>query len=223
MHKPPDIGYASTSRMFIDKTHIIVGEISNIFLVEYEDGIIIIDSGSKGDHAKVVEYATNNKLNLNKVKYIVITHAHGDHLGSLKDLKEITGAQVVAHRQEAPYIEKYYVEREKTEPLRVDVLIDEGFKVGPLEVIHTPNHTPGSICLIDPRTKTLFVGDLVHEMKGELFEIPTRYSRDPHKNRIAIASLLYYDFNNIAPSHGEPIIGRGKKALLDLVKRFLKE
>ncbi|MEM4481698.1 MAG: MBL fold metallo-hydrolase [Desulfurococcaceae archaeon] len=223
MQRPTDIGYASISRMFIDRTHLIVGEISNIFLVEYENGLIIVDAGNKGDHLKVTDYAHRKGLDITKAKYIVITHAHGDHLGSLKDLKEITNAKIAAHREEIPYIEKYYTEREKTTPLEVDVILEEGSTIGPLEVIHTPGHTPGSICLLDPRTKTLFVGDLVHEMKGELFEIPTRYSRDPNKNRIAIASLLYYGFNTLVPSHGEPILGTGKEALLKLVKRFLKE
>jgi len=221
MVKPSDIGYASRSRKVLDKIHLVLGEISNIYLVEYEDGLIAVDAGSKGDHLKVLEYLRSIGYPPSSIRYIVITHAHGDHIGGLKELKDLTGALVAAHREEVPYLKGERVLRREVTPVDVDIVLEEGSLVGPLRVIHTPGHTPGSICLLEPSTRTIFVGDLVHEKDGELYEIPHHYSQDPHKNRVAIASLLDLNFDNVAPSHGEPILGRGKEAVRRLVKRIL--
>ncbi len=95
-----------------------------------------------------------------KIKYILTTHAHFDHIGGHKSMIDSTGAKVVAHRLEVDQIRNHQIP--------VDKIVEDGdeIKIGEITVriIHTPGHTPGGICLLIGREKlitgdTLFVGD----------------------------------------------------------------
>lgn len=86
---------------------------------------------------------------------IFITHRHYDHIGAAAALREATGAMVVASAVDAPYITGEKVNRSpfgKLEPCPVDRLVEHGdiVQVGnvPWQVIATPGHTPGCICLL---------------------------------------------------------------------------
>ncbi|MEM1612196.1 MAG: MBL fold metallo-hydrolase [Desulfurococcaceae archaeon] len=205
-----------TGRHILKGIHLVRGRVSNIYIVEHGGGLIVVDAGMNGDSDVLVEYIKDMNRSLNDVEYIIVTHAHRDHVGGLYPLKGKTKALVVAHRAEVPAIEG-------ATGIKADLVVEEGALIGPLRVVHTPGHTPGSICLYDAETKSLFVGDLVYEERGELNEIPHQYSHDPYKNRIAIASLLDLAFENVMPSHGEPVLGVGKEALRRLVKKLLLE
>ena len=88
-------------------------------------------------------------------KYILITHNHFDHTGALSKLKKVLKLPVAAHLEDAPHL-----------PIRVDMTLNDGDNITlgniRLEVLHTPGHTPGSICILsDPfliSGDTLFPG-----------------------------------------------------------------
>jgi len=92
---------------------------------------------------------------------------------------------------------------------KIDILLEEGMNVKGLKVIHTLGRNPGHICLLDTNTNSMFIGDLMYEENGQLYEIPHKYSRDPERNRDAIRKLLDIEFKHIMPSHGNPIIDHG--------------
>ncbi|MEM0487167.1 MAG: MBL fold metallo-hydrolase [Sulfolobales archaeon] len=197
--------------------HLIRGEVSNIYLIETESGNILVDTGTPNDPEKILSYLRTSGL---KIELIFVTHAHWDHVGGLKAVKEFTGARVATHVDEAPYIRGEKATRRRFEPVDVDVVLRDGDSVLGLTVIHTPGHTPGSSCLFDSERRMVAVGDLVYEEGGEVHEMLHQYSRDPYMNRESIAKLLLYDFDHLLPSHGNPVLRNGREKLKLLVESF---
>ena len=204
----------------IGDIHLVDGTFANVYLIRRGEKLLVVDAGLPGEYEKVLRYIEKLGHLPEDVETIIVTHAHHDHVGSLKDLKDATGANIAAHKDEVPYLKGEKTFRSEIEPVDVEIKLNDGDEVHGLKVIHSPGHTPGSICLLDLKTKALFVGDLVMEENGKLEEIPHHYSLDPMKNREAIRRLLDIDFVHLLPSHGKPILNEGKEKLRELVERF---
>lgn len=112
---------------------------------------VVIDPGDEGD--KILAELSKNKLS---VKCIINTHGHFDHVGANKRLKEVTGADIYIHAEDAPMLGQleemamsFGMKMEKSPP--ADKMIADGdeIKFGEysLKVIHTPGHSPGGISL----------------------------------------------------------------------------
>jgi len=116
---------------------------------------LVLDPGDEVE--KVLEILQRHKL---RVKAIVSTHAHIDHVGGLKKLHEVTGAPVMMHRDDlelylAMDMQAAWIGVRPPELSEVHQLLKEGdtLRWGPFEaqVLHTPGHTQGSMCLYVPR------------------------------------------------------------------------
>jgi hydroxyacylglutathione hydrolase len=120
---------------------------TNCYLLDSDGETAVIDPGDNGDIllARVNERGS-------KLKYIINTHGHEDHIGANQILKQATGAIVLIHEAEKVLID-----------FSADRYVREGdiIKVGQIElqVIHTPGHTPGGICLLGDNF--IFTGDTV--------------------------------------------------------------
>lgn len=191
---------------------IVRGEISNVYLVEKKEGYLLVDAGSSQDPPVVLSSMASLGLRPSDVKYILVTHAHWDHINGLQKLRESTGAKVVAHVDEAPLL--------STEGIKADILIKGGDIIAEIMAVHTPGHTPGSTCYLDLERGALFVGDLVYEEGGRLHEVDHQYSQDPAKNRESIAKLLNYKFKHVLPGHGNPVLETGYEELRQLVEKL---
>lgn len=216
----------------IPKIHQFNG-MSNCYLIEDEE-MILIDTGNPGNSKRIINYVKNT-LNRNPqdIKTIVITHHHFDHVGSLEELKKVTGAKVAAHKDDANYI----AEKEKPEePLiskifinllkiiyrpktvKPDILLEENDEIGGYRVIHTPGHTPGSICLYNENNKTIFVGDNLTN-KGEKIEgPPSIFTLDMEKANESIKKLQNLDIEAILTGHSNSIEFKASDKLREYIK-----
>ncbi len=137
----------------------------NAYLVRENDGFTLVDTmvgGSSGDLLKAAETAGGS------VKRIALTHGHGDHVGSLDALKERLGSSVEVMM---PELDARIHAGEEVVPGKVagswptlkttpDVRLAPGDRIGSLEVIASPGHTPGHVAFLDTRDRSLIGGDV---------------------------------------------------------------
>ncbi|GHO48131.1 MBL fold metallo-hydrolase [Ktedonospora formicarum] len=147
----------------------------NCYLVREDDGFTLIDAAMSGQGPKIIEIARGLGLPITR---LLLTHAHADHVGSLDELHEaLPDAQVGIGARDARFLSGdmsmdpgepktklrggYVVT--KTKPT---LLFNEGDRVGSLEVVATPGHTPGQVAYFDTRDRALIVGDAFQTMGG---------------------------------------------------------
>lgn len=134
---------------------------ANCYIIADENNnkAVVIDPGDEPDRIL-------DELDGLEVQYIILTHAHFDHAGAVGDIKEATGAELALHFEDSPILQAAHEHAAfwgfKVEPVpKPDILLNEGDEliVGDLRfhVIHTPGHSPGSICLYV--NKVLITGD----------------------------------------------------------------
>jgi len=163
---------ASSNHLF-QLTHL--GAI-NCYLVREDDGFTLIDTGWPGSQAQpIIQEA--HKLGLPIVR-IVLTHAHIDHVGSLDALHDaLPNAQVAISERDARFLsgDKSLDPTEPQVPLRggypicttkPELLLHEGDRIGSLEVIATPGHTPGHLAFLDTRDRAVIAGDAFQTLGG---------------------------------------------------------
>ncbi|NLC68342.1 MAG: MBL fold metallo-hydrolase [Clostridiaceae bacterium] len=139
---------------------------SNCYIIGENKKGVVIDPGAKS--VDILEAA--KQVNLD-VEYIILTHAHIDHIISMDEIREMTKAKVLVHEEDAKFLVDSWYNASKLfgiekvfNPADVllkdnDILDIDGLK---LEIIHTPGHTPGSICI--KAGNSLFTGDTLFRM-----------------------------------------------------------
>jgi len=157
---------------------------SNVYLVVGEQ-LTLLDTGFRGNTSAVLAYMRRLGFDPSQLAWIVLTHRHPDHAGSAARLRELTGAEVVAHTLEtslshghrvvhaaSPGVRGWVVNPVRrvmrVAPVTVDVLAADGMRLDGLVLLHTPGHTPGSLSAFDPARGALFTGDIVLNTGGRL-------------------------------------------------------
>ncbi len=147
----------------------------NCYLVREDDGFTLIDTGMSGQAQQIMREA--RKLGLPIVR-IALTHAHVDHVGSLDALHAaLPNAQVAISERDARFLsgDKSLDPTEPQVPLRggypvcttkPELLLHEGDRIGSLEVIATPGHTPGHLAFLDTRDRAVIAGDAFQTLGG---------------------------------------------------------
>ncbi|RJS61550.1 MBL fold metallo-hydrolase [Bacillus sp. PK3_68] len=148
----------------------------NCYLVEEETELTLIDAALPYSGKGIMHAA---KMIGKPITKIMITHAHDDHVGALDTLKEaMPNVPVFISSRDSLLFDGdiRLMENEADSPIRggvpkrlktrPDSLLQEGERVGSLEIVSSPGHTPGSISLFDIRNRSLIAGDALQTRGG---------------------------------------------------------
>src|ERR1700728_4066911 len=146
-----DTWYIDPAKVF-DNLYFVGSKIHNSWALVTSDGIIILDTlFTYNSEEEIVGGLKKLGLDPMKVKYVIITHAHGDHVGGAKLLQDLSHAKVVMGGPDWDSIEKSVNGYPAGKPKR-DIVADDGQKItlgdASVTLIATPGHTPGTFSMI---------------------------------------------------------------------------
>lgn len=191
----------------------------------------MIDSGYAGSRRRIEAAIGEHGRLIGDLARLICTHGHPDHAGGARELA-LAGVPVLMHPADAAGLATTWRDafRHPTrghvfaamtpEPPEV-VPIEDGDVLpvlGGLQVVHTPGHTPGSVCLYGPRDKVLFVGDSLQRRWGRVSFASTLYSDDAAMARRSVKRLASLDVNTIVFSH-YPALTQDAAATLAMLAR----
>ena len=145
-----------------------------------------------------------------KVKYIYLTHCHGDHIGAVEQLRREKGGKVLIHKDDYeglknPEINLTEILAENAIRIEADSRVNDGdvLHIGDLEfqVIHTPGHTKGGSSLYCAEEKLVFSGDTMFKGMWGRTDLPTSSFEDIMKS-ISNKLLVLPDETIVYPGHG---------------------
>jgi len=179
-----------------------------VYFVAGKQGALIDSAYGQEEIADTyIEYV--KKVSDVQIKYLIITHAHPDHISGATIITKKTGAQLILHSAEVTDI-----------PVGKRVNDGDVISLGgiDLEVVHTPGHNPGHICLYIRKNRIMFSGDHVLAKTTTALQPPwgdmTQYIESLRK-------LLKYDIDLMLPAHGPPIT-EPRKRIEDLIQHRLE-
>ncbi|TYP50371.1 MBL fold metallo-hydrolase [Thermosediminibacter litoriperuensis] len=187
---------------------------SNCYILgdEHSKKAAIIDPG--GDPEIILEAVNKEGF---MVEFLILTHGHFDHIGAVREVKKSTGARIAIHEKDAKMLLSAeenlssYMGCGFTQPAaEVELKGDEQLRVGDimLEIIWTPGHTPGSICI--KTEDVLFTGDTLLAGSVGRTDFPGGSYREL-LNSIKTKLLTFDDDVRVLPGHGpESTIGSEK-------------
>ena len=198
----------------------------NAYLVREDDGLTLVDTTIPRSAKAIL--AAADKLGA-PIRRIALTHAHGDHVGSVDELAgKLPGVEVLISTRDARFLtgDKSLDPGEpqsklggsfpklKTRPTRT---FEPGERIGSLEIHAAPGHTPGQVAFLDPRDGTLYCGDAYSTLGG----MATSAKANPKFPLVAMGTwhkptaletartLRALDPQRLAPGHGKVVENPG--------------
>lgn len=182
-----------------------------------EERLTLVDAGLPGSRRPLERYLRRIGRRFEELERIICTHGHLDHIGGVRELAG-GGAEVLIHpddlnglavtfreamraRSRGPLLHYFTPHPGPTVPITDGDTIPV---LGGLTVVHTPGHTPGSVCLWAPKHRVLFAGDVLQVVRRRLTYANSIFSHDYPAAREAVGRLAELDPEVIALAHYRP-------------------
>ena len=207
----------------VPRIHMVPGiRWSRVYLIE-DETLTLVDSGLPWDVRRIFSYVRSIGRDPDELDTIIMTHSHPDHAGGALAIKRRTRAKIVAHANDTrrhagrgvslsymgvftslrlplPFLEYTPVSELATDGQVLPML-------GGIRVIHTPGHTPGSLCFFLEQRGILFSGDTLFSDGRRLSRsVPYPGSNGVHYRR-SLETLTRLEFDTLCGGHGVPLIG----------------
>jgi glyoxylase-like metal-dependent hydrolase (beta-lactamase superfamily II) len=222
---------AGPARPIRDVVPIELGRVLAHLVVEPE--LSLIDCGFARSRGRIEKAMSENGHALADLARVVCTHGHPDHAGGARELA-LAGIPVLIHPADGerlaitwremlrrPSRGKFFAamtpEPPQTFPIEDGDVLP---MLGGLRVVHTPGHTPGSVCFFGGRDRVLFVGDTLQRRFGRVSFASSLYSDDIAMARRAVQRLAALDVETVVFSHYPPLIEGASETLASLARRL---
>ena len=197
-----------------------------------EDDVTLIDAGFAGSRGRIARGLERHRRALADLRRVICTHGHPDHAGGAAEL-ETPDVEICMHPADAARLQLGLREALlrpsrgrllasiTRPPARVHPIEDGDVLpvLGGLRVVHTPGHTPGSVCLYAPRDRILFTGDVLQRRRGRVVFASPIYSDDHGAARASVRRLTDLDVATIVFSHYAPLTEGANETLATLARQ----
>jgi glyoxylase-like metal-dependent hydrolase (beta-lactamase superfamily II) len=180
---------------------------------------ILIDPGHDHLFGNVKDHLSRLSITPQDIDLILLTHGHPDHVEAVRGFSK-SQALIALHEAELDFVKElapHYGTAMGVKDFEPQILMREGeLQVGDMQfqIIHTPGHSPGSICLYWPQEKALITGDVIFYQGIGRTDLP---GGDGLALKESIRRLSSLEVEHLLPGHGEVVSGR------ELVKRNFSE
>lgn len=167
--------------------------------------VAVVDLGVDGSAPAIEAGLKAAGSGWDSVKHVILTHQHPDHAGGLAQVAPLVSASVYAGEDDIGGIDS-------PTPLKP---VRDGDEVFGLQIVGSPGHTAGHVCVFDPSTGVLVAGDALRTTEGLVGPDP-QYTADTARAAESVRKLAELDVRAILPGHGAPLTTGAAEALREL-------